>query len=70
MRNQVIVRAARCGGMVRIIYMDDRGEITRRCVRILSLDDGGVRAWCRERKAFRRFRWSGVLAAEPVNLGT
>ncbi|SDW51755.1 hypothetical protein SAMN05444487_10417 [Marininema mesophilum] len=49
---------------IRLIYLDDEGKITVRKVRILHLTDYDLLAWCRERRACRRFLRSGILAAE------
>lgn len=59
----IIRRAARFGTCVEIIYLDRRGVITRRRIRVRSADESGVEAFCFLRRAPRRFERSRILAA-------
>ncbi|EGK13587.1 hypothetical protein HMPREF9374_0730 [Desmospora sp. 8437] len=60
----VLQLAARRKETVELIYLDRKGCLTQRRVRILELGEAEVRVFCWERKAFRRLRREGILAAE------
>ncbi|MGI6126076.1 MAG: hypothetical protein ACOYEF_03840 [Planifilum sp.] len=68
MRDTVLKRAAKVGRPVEIIYMDEKGEITQRRIRIRSLGEDLVEAYCYERKGVRRFKRSNILAARELDL--
>lgn len=66
MRDTVLKRAAKTGRPVEIIYMDEKGKITQRRIRIRALREDLVEAYCFERRGIRRFKRSNILAArEP-----
>ncbi|SFS54311.1 hypothetical protein [Marininema halotolerans] len=56
--------AVREGRVVRLIYLDREGKLTERRVRILQVTSEDLLAWCGKSKDYRRFRRSGILAAE------
>ncbi|GGA34255.1 hypothetical protein GCM10007416_03790 [Kroppenstedtia guangzhouensis] len=60
----VLHQAAREKEMVELIYLDRKGRLTQRRVRIFKWKEEGVWVYCEERKAFRRLRREGILAAE------
>jgi predicted DNA-binding transcriptional regulator YafY len=64
MKETVLKRAAKSGRPVEIIYMDEKGKITQRRIRILALREDLVEAYCFERKGIRRFKRSNILAAQ------
>ncbi|EJL40439.1 hypothetical protein BAG01nite_12310 [Brevibacillus agri] len=53
---------------VEIIYLNKRGQTSRRIIRILLLDEdkGQLKAYCYTRKACRVFAIAGILALAPV----
>ncbi|MGN7469868.1 WYL domain-containing protein [Brevibacillus sp. SAFN-007a] len=53
---------------VAIIYLNKRGQTSRRIIRILLLDEeaGRLKAYCYTRKACRVFAIAGILALVPV----
>lgn len=60
----VLQLAVRQKETVDLIYLDRKGHLTQRRVRILELEETEVRVFCWKRKAFRRLRWEGILAVE------
>ncbi len=54
------------GKTVEIIYVDRNGELSQRKIRLLSVKNGRVRAYCFTRKATRYFSAENVLAMRPV----
>jgi predicted DNA-binding transcriptional regulator YafY len=63
MKDTVLKRAAKSGRPVEIIYMDEKGKITQRRIRIRVIREDLVEAYCFERKGVRRFKRSNILAA-------
>jgi predicted DNA-binding transcriptional regulator YafY len=54
------------GRNVEIIYLDRNGELSQRKIRLLSVKDGRIRAYCFKRRATRYFSVENVLAMRPV----
>ncbi|MBN6188757.1 hypothetical protein JQN58_18050 [Aneurinibacillus sp. BA2021] len=54
------------GKTVEIIYMDQNGELSQRKIRLLSVKEGRIRAYCFARRATRYFRVENVLAMRPL----
>ncbi|KIV58118.1 hypothetical protein AM501_26130 [Aneurinibacillus migulanus] len=55
------------GRTVEIIYLNQNGELSQRKVRLLSVKDGRIRAYCFKRRATRYFLVKNVLAMRPVS---
>ncbi|KIV55073.1 hypothetical protein AM501_03460 [Aneurinibacillus migulanus] len=55
------------GQTVEIIYLNQNGELSQRKMRLLSMRDGKIRAYCFKRRATRYFSVGNVLAMRPVN---
>lgn len=55
------------GCVVDVIYMSKKGKFTKRRIRVLSVRDGYVRAFCIDSGAQRVFLAANVLAAELVS---
>lgn len=66
MKDTVLKRAAKSGHPVEIIYMDEKGKITQRRIRIRALREDLVEAYCFERKGIRHFKRSNILAAREL----
>jgi predicted DNA-binding transcriptional regulator YafY len=54
------------GRTVEIIYMNRNGELSQRKIRVLSIKNGRIRAYCFARKATRYFAVENVLAMRPA----
>lgn len=54
------------GQLVEIIYLDRHGCISKRRLRIHSVRDGHVKAYCFSRHAYRVFTVENILAVFPV----
>ncbi|KRE39790.1 hypothetical protein [Paenibacillus sp. Soil522] len=55
------------GCVVDVIYMSQKGKFTKRRIRVISVRDGYVRAFCIDSSAQRVFLAANVLAAELVS---
>ncbi|ERI09725.1 hypothetical protein [Aneurinibacillus aneurinilyticus] len=55
------------GRTVEVIYLNRDGELSQRKIRLLSVKDGRIRAYCFMRRATRYFFVENVLAMRPVN---
>lgn len=54
------------GCTVELIYMDRRGRITQRTVRIRSAENGWITAFCLSRSAPRLFKAEHILAVQRM----
>lgn len=57
------------GCIVELIYMDRRGRISQRTVRIRSAKEGMVAVFCLERQAPRLLRAERILAVQRKRSG-
>jgi len=56
------------GRIVRMIYMDKEGRITKRRIYVHSIRGTRLIAFCQEAKALRTFSIDNILAMEPVTI--
>lgn len=56
------------GETVDIIYLDRNQKLTKRRIRVLSVDRMNMTAYCYQRKAPRLFRKNNVLAVMPAKV--
>ncbi|WP_206529901.1 WYL domain-containing protein [Brevibacillus sp. SYP-B805] len=54
------------GERIDIIYLDRRGQVTKRMLRILGLTDSRLKAYCYTRRAPRVFDIANILAVSPA----
>jgi predicted DNA-binding transcriptional regulator YafY len=54
------------GRIIDIIYLDRSGHFTKRRIRIISVSESTVKAYCYTRRAVRTFTAENILAAIPV----
>ena len=61
-----ILKAMQYNQIVEMIYMKENGEISKRRVKVLSVDDNTFKAYCFLRYTKRTFKIENVLAFVPV----
>ncbi|KON88930.1 hypothetical protein AF332_20475 [Sporosarcina globispora] len=61
----ILSRAASNGELLEMIYLDNKGVISQRKVKVLSLDDESFRAYCYARSQQRTFLIRNVLSVGP-----
>lgn len=49
---------------VTIIYEDDKGNITKRNIKVISIEGNKIKAYCYLRKKIRIFNYDHILAAD------
>lgn len=54
------------GQLIQIIYLDRNGNTSKRILRLHSIKDGQVKAYCLTRRAYRVFSIDNILAVAPV----
>ncbi|MDR6224177.1 hypothetical protein [Desmospora profundinema] len=64
MIDETLRQAYRQGVPVQLIYLDQKGRISERCVRLYALQREEISAYCFSRRSYRRFKRERVLAAE------
>lgn len=60
-----LVKYFNCGWIVELMYLSKAGEISKRKVRILKIQEDVFHAYCYNQKAKRTFRIDHVLALAP-----
>ena len=65
MRNELIKYVKR-SSTIRIMYMDDSGNVTKRTVRVLKINSSTFTAFCYLRGSRRTFKIDNLLAVVPV----
>lgn len=56
----------RINEVMEMIYMSNKGELSKRRVKVLSLQEDAFRAFCFVRKQQRIFKIENVLSIRPV----
>ncbi|MFM1654671.1 WYL domain-containing protein [Brevibacillus sp. B_LB10_24] len=59
-------RACKNHQLVRMIYLDQNGQTTKRTLRPLHVTNHHLKAYCMVRRAPRVFALENILAIEPV----
>lgn len=54
------------GRVVTIVYQDRKGNITKRQIRVISVENGMIRGFCFRSGASRLFSLDRILAIQPV----
>lgn len=52
--------------LVDIIYLDRNGHTSKRTLRLHSVDEQSVKAYCLTRRAYRVFKIENILAVYPA----
>lgn len=61
-----LIRYLNYGNSVELIYLDGKNNITKRTVKLISLDDEYVSVYCYTRRSPRTFRIENILAVAPI----
>lgn len=54
------------GNPIELIYLDSKNRISKRIVRIISIEGDTVRVYCYTRRAPRTFQLGNILAVGPI----
>ena len=61
-----ILKSMQLNQIVEMIYMNNNGEISKRRVKVLSVEDDTFKAYCFLRNTKRSFKVDNVLAFVPI----
>ena len=61
-----IKKAVQYGHLLDMVYLSEKGQITKRRVKVFKIEDEYMYAFCFLRQAKRSFKISNILALEPV----
>lgn len=64
-RNELI-KSVKLSRELQIMYMDDKGNITKRTVRVFKVSSSTFTAYCYLRGSRRTFKFNNLLAVVPV----
>ncbi len=59
-------RAVASGEVLEMIYLDDKGNLSQRRIKVLSLKEESFKAYCFSKRQQRTFKVSNVLSVGPV----
>ena len=62
----LLLKAVVSGVILEMIYLDCKGNISQRRVRVLSVKEESFRAYCYTRKQQRTFKLANILSVGPV----
>ncbi|TCJ01972.1 hypothetical protein [Cytobacillus praedii] len=62
----LLLKAATSGALLEMIYLDCKGNISQRRIKVLSVNEESFRAYCHIRKQQRTFKTSNILSVGPV----
>lgn len=51
---------------IMIYYMDSKGKVSQRIIRVVGITDNKVLAYCYYRKQVRSFKMDGILSCGPL----
>ena len=63
---KMLERTVRYGDLLDMIYVDGKGQISKRRIRVLQIGEVSFRAYCHMRETNRTFTIDNVLALVPV----
>ncbi|MEK5071734.1 transcriptional regulator [Sporosarcina sp. FSL K6-1508] len=63
---KVLERTVRYGDLLDMIYVDGKGQISKRRIKVLQIGEVSFRAYCHMRGTNRTFTVDNVLALVPV----
>lgn len=66
MRN-LLLKALASGAILEMIYLDGKGNISQRRIKVLSVKEESFRAYCHIRKQQRTFKLGNILSVGPVH---
>ena len=64
-RNQ-LMKSARHGGLLDMMYVANDGSISQRRIKVLMVGEGSIWAYCHLRKSRRTFLFDNILALVPI----
>lgn len=62
----LLLKAAVSGAILEMIYLDCKGNISQRRIKVLSVKEESFRAYCYIRMQQRTFKTSNILSVGPV----
>ncbi len=65
MRNELL-KYVKLNRTLQIMYMDDKGTVTKRTVRVLKINSATFTAYCYLRGSRRTFKINNLLAVVPT----
>ncbi|KOP84133.1 hypothetical protein ACFFHH_20250 [Cytobacillus solani] len=62
----LLLKAAASGALLEMIYQDCKGNISQRRIKVLSVNEESLKAYCYIRKQQRTFKITNILSVGPV----
>lgn len=63
--NGILRRALVNRHALKMIYMNQKGDLSYRIIKVLSYDANRIQAYCYSKRQFRTFRLANILSIAP-----
>lgn len=63
---RLLIRSVSNGAVLEMIYQDNKGNLSQRRIKVISVNEVSFRAYCYNRKQQRSFKLSNILSIGPV----
>jgi predicted DNA-binding transcriptional regulator YafY len=64
--NCLLNRAAETGGLIEMIYISEKGELSQRKIKVFEVSSDSISAFCLLRHQKRIFKRANILSIGPV----
>ncbi|WP_051353175.1 hypothetical protein [Thalassobacillus devorans] len=64
--DNILSRARENGKIIELIYFSKENDFTHRFVKVLSVNEEEILAFCYTRRQVRRFKKANILSAAPI----
>lgn len=65
--NTLLNKSVSTGITLEMIYMDSKGNLSQRQIRVLEINDSSIKAFCYSKNQRRTFKLEQILSILPVN---
>lgn len=66
MMKGLFIRSIEQRKKIMIVYLDQKEQLTQRYIRVLTIHDDRIIAYCYWRQQIRHFKFDHILAAGPI----
>ncbi len=64
--NTLLIKSVNTGISLEMIYMDSKGNLSQRQIRVLEINDNSIKAFCYSKNQRRTFKMEQILSILPV----
>ncbi|MCJ8008883.1 hypothetical protein ACFFF5_10155 [Lederbergia wuyishanensis] len=64
--NGILNRAAGTDQRIELIYINKNNQLSKRIIKVLSVTDQAIKAYCYTKRHFRTFKLENILSVGPI----